>query len=81
MLGIFDLGNWNDKFIVFVESNDKSLRIGMYWEFSVCRNLCFFFFLNVSFRILYVQGMIQFFFFYMFLLLVDFLFVYSNLLQ
>ena len=41
MLGIFDLGNWNDKFIIFVESNDKLLRIGMYWEFSVCRNLCF----------------------------------------
>ena len=43
MLRIFDLGNWNDKFIIFVESNDKSLRIGMYWKFSVCRNLCFYF--------------------------------------
>ena len=43
MLRIFDLGNWNDKFIIFVESNDKSLRIGMYWKFHVCRNLCFYF--------------------------------------
>ena len=73
------LGNWNDKFIIFVECNDKSLRIGMYWEFSICRNLCFLF-LNVSLGIFCVKGRLQFFFLFLFFLLADFLFVDSNLL-
>ena len=47
MLRISNLGNWNDKFIIYVESNDKSLRIGMYWEFSVCGNFCFYFYMLV----------------------------------
>ena len=46
MLGIFDLGNWNDRFIIFVESNDKSLRIGMYWDF-LCAGKAKTFFVSV----------------------------------
>ena len=53
MLDIFYLGNWNDKFVMsvrnFLFARNLYLlnlminlqRIGMYWEFFVCRNLCF----------------------------------------
>ena len=55
MLGIFDLGNWNDKFFMsvgnFLFAGNLYLlivminlqRIGMYWEFSVYREFMFLF--------------------------------------
>ena len=68
MLRISDLGNWNDKFIIFVESNDKSLRIGMYWEFSVCGNFCFYFYMLV-WEFSMCRECYNFFFFFGFLLI------------